>query len=83
MLHPFYTLLWGVVGIGKCDTDGFYRDTIGKNDAHLREELKLWFAAKEKAGGLTPALWLTRYHIPLLLKRNKFYHLPLQQYSQK
>ncbi|KAH0609551.1 uncharacterized protein H6S33_013037 [Morchella sextelata] len=35
-------------------------DVVDKSDRVLREELKHWFAAKERAGGITPALWLTR-----------------------
>ncbi|PWW74962.1 hypothetical protein C7212DRAFT_358765 [Tuber magnatum] len=35
-------------------------NTLQKTEARLREELKLWLKAKETAGGMTPALWLTR-----------------------
>ncbi|CAZ83678.1 unnamed protein product [Tuber melanosporum] len=35
-------------------------DTLQKTETRLREELKLWLKAKETAGGMTPALWLTR-----------------------
>lgn len=38
----------------------FGSDTIGKSDSRLRDDLKHWLAAKANAGGLTPALWLTR-----------------------
>ncbi|RPA98958.1 hypothetical protein L873DRAFT_1685898 [Choiromyces venosus 120613-1] len=35
-------------------------DTLQKTETRLREELKLWLKAKKTAGGMTPALWLTR-----------------------